>query len=308
MSEGLFSDSMNGKDEFEVESRTSDPMSISSGWQFSAANLTNDSVGYVSTGNHSVISNGDLGVSSCPSTSMPNLFTPTLLNHHTNMQNSGFCSIFNEQNSIVTSNTTAVDEESLNSLRSGSDRMLGMDWNQQNPWMKGVFSANVPGMFPASLSQLPADSAFVERAARFSCFNNGVFVAPPTGPFGISDSISIHSRGEFGRQDDISRNGAAKDVSLPMKFEEAKEKNPPKTEKESERSQDRAKQGCVGESGNESDEAGFSGGQDERCTLEGTITEPSTEGLCSKKRKRGGQVNYYNVFFLLYTEGGGGCF
>lgn len=299
---------MNGKDDFEVESRTSDPMSISSGWQFAAANLTNESGGFVSTGNPSVVSNGGLGVSSCPSTSISNLFTSTLLNHHTDSQNSGFCSTFNEQNSIVASDTTVVDGEGLNSLRSSSDRMLGMDWNQQNPWMKGVFSANVPGMFPANLSQLPADSAFIERAARFSCFNSGVFGAPPASPFGISDSIGVHSRVAFGRQEVISRNGASKDVSLPMEHE-ANEKGPPKNEKESEMSQDRAKQGCVGESGNESDEAGFSGGQDERCTLGGTIAEPSTEGLCLKKRKRGDQVNYYNAFFSLVCvmlRGGGG--
>ncbi|CAK9311432.1 unnamed protein product [Citrullus colocynthis] len=281
---------MNGKDEFEVENRTSDPMSISSGWQFAAAaNLTNESVGFVSTGNPSVVSNGDLGVSSCPSTSMSNLFTSTLLNHHTESQNSGFCTTFNEQNSIVASNTTVVDGEGLNSLRSNGDtRTLGMDWNQQNPWMKGIFSGNVPGIFPANLSQLPADSAFIERAARFSCFNSGVFGAPPTGPFGISDSIGIHSGSGFGRQEVISRNGASKDVSLPMELE-AKEKSPSKNEKDSEMSKDRTKQGCVGESGNDSDEAGFSGGQEELGTLGGAITEPSTEGLCFKKRKRGEQ-------------------
>lgn len=286
---------MNGKDEFEVESRTSDPMSISSGWQFAAANLTNESVGF---GNSPVVSNGDLGVSSCPSTSMSNLFTPTLLNHHTDSQNSGFCSTFNGQNSVVASNTTVVvDGEGLNSMRS-SDRMLGMDWNQQNQWMKGILSGNIPGIFPANLSQLPADSAFIERAARFSCFNSGVLGAPPAGTFDISDSIGIHSRGGFGRQEVISRNGASKDVSFPMELE-AKEKSPPNNGKEREMSQDRTKQGCVGESGNESDEAGFSGGQDERYTLGGTIAEPSGEGLCLKKRKRGEQVNYLNAFSLL---------
>ncbi|XP_022922471.1 transcription factor bHLH49-like [Cucurbita moschata] len=261
---------MNGKDEFEDECRTSDPMSISSSWQFA-----NESIGFVSTGNPSVVSNGDLGVSSCPSTSMSNLFTPTVLNDHTNSQSSRFCSSFNEQNSIDDSNVTVVDGEGLSSLRSSSDRILGMDWNQQSSWMKGVFSGNVPGMFPANLSQLPADSAFIERAARFSCFNGGVFGAPPAGSFGISGSNGIHSRGAFGSQE------------LNKVVLEGKEKSPPKTEKESEMSRDRAKQGCVGESGNESDETGFSGGQDEQCTLGGTIAEPSREGLCFKKRKRG---------------------
>ncbi|XP_023550236.1 transcription factor bHLH49-like isoform X1 [Cucurbita pepo subsp. pepo] len=226
---------MNGKDEFEDESRRSDPMSITSGWQFAAA-----------------VSNEDLSVSSCPSTSMSNLFTPALMN-------SGFCSSFNEQNSIVTG-------EGLNSLRSN-----GVDWNQQNPWMKGGFPGNVHG-FPANLSQLPADSAFIERAARFSCFNSGVFGASlPVGAFDISNSIGIHSRQEV-----MSRNVASKDGSLPMELE-AKEKSPSKNETECEMSQARGK---------ESDEAGFSGGHGERCVLEGTITEPSTDELCSRKRKR----------------------
>nr|ABK94855.1 unknown [Populus trichocarpa] len=85
---------------------------------------------------------------------------------------------------------------------------------------------------------------------------------------------------------------ASKDVSMSVNHM-ATEGSPLKNETKSEslaRSRDEAKQG-MGGSGNDSDEAEFSGGggQDEPSMLEGNCRELSAKSLGSNKRKRNGQ-------------------
>ena len=53
---------------------------------------------------------------------------------------------------------------------------LPMDWN--------------PSLLPSSLSNLPADSGFIERAARFSCFNGGSFSAMVNNPVTANEPLS----------------------------------------------------------------------------------------------------------------------
>ncbi|CAL8994792.1 unnamed protein product [Prunus brigantina] len=309
---------MGDQDKFELENRNEDPMNYSPGlapdWRFGGSNLTNTPVGLVSTGNSMAVSKGDLvGSSSRPSASMVDSFNPTLWDHPTNSQDlGGFCDI-NGQTSASTSDTIGIRKGIPVSLRSGIDRPLEMCWNPPNSMLKGgIFLPNGPGMLPQSLSQFPADSAFIERAARFSCFNGGSF-SDMLNPFGVPESMSLYSRGggmmhwtpevvagngskavscAQSQRNELNGGDASRDVSLPIEHGTT-EGSPLKNEKKSEslvKSHDEAKH-TVGGSGDESDEADFSGGagQEEPSMLEGTGVEPSSKG--SKKRKRSGQAN-----------------
>ncbi|KAM7270640.1 hypothetical protein ACFE04_029854 [Oxalis oulophora] len=155
--------------------------------------------------------------------------------------------------------------------------------------LKGdVFMPNAPGMLPQSLAQFPADSAFIERAARFSCFNGGNF-GDMVNPFGIPGPLGLYHPRAGGLLDVFSGsqpqanelNGdISKTVSLSVEHK-ADEGSPFKNERNSAillRSH--------GGSGNDSDEADFSGGQEEPSVLECTGGESSAKGGGSKKRKR----------------------
>ncbi|XP_024934325.3 transcription factor bHLH49 isoform X1 [Ziziphus jujuba] len=308
---------MGDRDKFELENKNEDPMNYSPGmssdWRFGGSNLTNTSMGLVSVGNSMAVSKGDLIGSSCSSASMMDSFGPTLWEQPTNSQSLGFCEMNVPSNSNTVS-TLGIRKGSPGSWRNGTDRALDMYWNPPNSMSKGgMFLPNVPGVLPQSLSQLPADSAFIERAARFSCFNGGNF-GDMVNSFAIPESMGIYSRGGgmmHGAQDILGGNGlkpvsglqsqknelsvgeASKDASLTVEHGPT-DGAPLKNERKSEslvRSHDEAKQGVGnGGSGNESDEAEFSGGgQEEPSMLEGHGGEPSAKGLGSKKRKRNGQ-------------------
>lgn len=310
---------MSEVDKFELEKRNDNPMnyhspgSMSSDWRYGGANIPSSSLGLVPTDSHMPVCRGDLvGVSSCSSASVVDSFGPALWDHPTNSQNLGFCDI-NVQNNASISNTIGIRKGSAASLRSGIDRTLDLGWNPPNSMVKGrTFLHTAPGMLPQSLSQFPADSAFIERAARFSCFNGGNF-SDIVNPFVIPESMGLYSGGggmmqEPGdvvpgcglksvsggqAQKNVMNVGeASKDTSLSVDHV-ATEGSLQKEEEKSEnlaRSHDKAKQG-IGGPGNESDEAEFSGGgQDEPSMLEGNGGESSAKNLGSKKRKRSGQV------------------
>ncbi|KAE8673284.1 transcription factor bHLH49-like isoform X3 [Hibiscus syriacus] len=161
-----------------------------------------------------------------------------------------------------------------------------------------------------SPSQLPADSAFIERAAKFSSFNGGNF-SDMVSPFGIPESMAVYNRGVGLMQgpQNVFAMGGLKSVSgvesqkskliatetcgdACLKAESrATQESPLKNERRSEslvRSNEEAGQGNGG-SGNESNEAESSdgvGGQDEPSTLHSTGCGPSAKGVSSKKRKR----------------------
>ncbi|XP_061991165.1 transcription factor bHLH49 isoform X2 [Rosa rugosa] len=298
---------MSEKDKFELENRNEEPMNYSPSmtYGFGGSNLTNASMGLVPAGNSMADSKEDLiGSSSQPSASMVESFSQALWDHPTNAQNMGFCDI-NGQTSASTSNTMGIRKGIPASLRSGIDRPLDMCWNPPNSMLKGgIFLPNGPaGMLPQSLSQFPADSGFIERAARFSCFNGGNF-SDMMNPFVVPESMSLYSKGGGMMQWAVAGQGpkamssnelnqvgdASNEVSLPIDHG-ATDGSPLKNEKKSEslvKSHDEAKNAMDG-SGNESDEADFSGGAEEPSMMEGTGVGPSSKG--SKKRKRSGQAN-----------------
>ncbi|KAJ4710674.1 transcription factor bHLH49 [Melia azedarach] len=298
---------MNDKDKFELEKRNDNPMdypspNVSADWRFSGAPIN-----LVSTGNPMAV-----GTASCSSAPMVDSFNHTIWEHPTSTQNLGYCDV-EAQTSASTSNALGIRKGNPASLVSSINRPIDMGWNPASSMVKGgVFLPNVPRMFPQSLSQFPADSAFIERAARFSSFSGGNF-SDMMNTFGIPEPAGLYTRGGGmmqGPQEVFAGSGlksvsggesqknemnvaeVSKDTSLTIEHG-ANDGSGLKNDRKGEslvKSHEEAKQG-VGGSGNESDEAEFSGGggQNEPSGLEGTGGEPSTKGLSSKKRKRSGQ-------------------
>nr|WQQ41755.1 bHLH13 protein [Camellia japonica] len=277
-----------------------------SDWRFGVSNLS------IPTSNPMEVCKGGIMESpSCSSAPIMDPFCPTVWDHPTNAQNLGFCDI-NLQNSASTSNTLGLRKGPLGPL--SIEKTIDMGWTPPNSMVKGgICLPSAPGMLPQSLSQFPANSGFIERAARFSCFSGGNF-SEMMNPFGISESMNPYTSGaatmQRRQQEMFVGNGlksvssgqsqknevnmiaeASKAVSFSVE-QGAIEGSPLKNERKSEnfvRSQDEAKQD-VGVSGNESDDqAEFSGGGGGG--QEDPSREPSAEGLGLKKRKRSGQDN-----------------
>lgn len=280
---------MADQDKFELEKGNEEPIhspNLSSEWRFSGANLTNMTMGLIPP---MAIFKGDLHESSsCSSASMLDSFCPPIWDQPTNSQSLGFCDI-NVQNSVRTSNTLGFRKGNLVPPRS-AERTLDMSWAPQISMPKeALFLPTItpPGILPHSLSHCPTDSGFIERAARFSCFSGGNF-GDMMNPFIIPESVSPYSRAQevFGGNglNSLPCGQSQKNEIMTEGSKEcgATEGSPLKSE---------AKQG-VGVSGNESDEADFSGGggREGQSPLEGTIGGNSTKGCSSKKRKRSGQV------------------
>uniref|UniRef100_A0A2P2KEL4 Basic helix-loop-helix family protein n=1 Tax=Rhizophora mucronata TaxID=61149 RepID=A0A2P2KEL4_RHIMU len=308
---------MSENDKLELEKRNGNPVnyrspgsSMSSDWQFGGSNLSISSLGLVPTDSQMAICRGDLvGAHSYSSASMVETFGSATWEHPNNSQNLGLSDI----NNASSSNTVGMGKACPASLRSGIDGVLDMGWSPQNAMLKaaGLFLPNPPVTLPQNLSQLPANSALIERAARFSCFSGGSF-SDMLNPLGILDTMGFYSGGgrimqgtaealagagpksvsvEQAQRNVLNVGEGPNDVSMSLDHV-ANEGSPLKSEGKSEgllRSHGEVKQG-VGGSGNESDKAEFSDGvQEEPSILEGNGGETSAKSLGSKKRKRGGQ-------------------
>lgn len=273
-------------------------------WQLSGNTLSNSSMGLISSSN--------LEQHSCSNAKMMDSFSATMWDQPSNSHNLGF-SDSNVQHNTNISNALGGRVGGLGPLRAGLDSIVGLGtgWTPPNATLKGgIFPLGAPGFLPQSLAHFPADSSFIERAARYSCFSGGNF-SEIMNSFNLPESVNSYSRclaPMLGSQEALMGNGlkpvsetqpqknemnlaeSSKHVSLPAECK-ASEKNLLNIEKKSEslmRSHDDAK-GGVGASGNDSDEAEFSGrgGQEE---LEGADGESTPKGVGSKKRKRCGQV------------------
>ncbi|KAK4371087.1 hypothetical protein RND71_010562 [Anisodus tanguticus] len=256
---------MDGKNDTEPEKNedasTFQSPNMSSNWRLSGINLTNALMGMVPSSNGIMDS-----------------FCASVWDHPTSSSNLGFC----DTNIQINPGTT-------NALGTSA-----FGWTQPNAMLKsGTFIPPMTGMVPQSLAQLPADSGFIERAARFSCFSGGK-VGDMMNPFTIPNSSNTYHNGlAYQRPQEVfASNGKAAlgnvvessvDVSLPLEHG-ATDRSPLKNEKNVSfvRSEDEAKE-CVDISGNESDETECSGHQE----VEGG--DSSAKGLGSKKRKRSGQ-------------------
>ncbi|KAG6601354.1 Transcription factor basic helix-loop-helix 49, partial [Cucurbita argyrosperma subsp. sororia] len=185
---------------------------------------------------------------------------------------------------VVEPFSSTVWEQAANSQNMGTSKASGcpvslstdISWNlSHNMFKGGIYLPH--GVLPQSLSQLPADSSFIERAARLSCFSGDI-----VGHFNIHEppmSVSIPER-----WDEIPRNGLGLVSGIEGQSQRTNEHgadengSPLKVD-------DRGKQATDGSSANESDEAEFSGG-DGPCALEVTANQVYGKG---RKRKRSGQ-------------------
>ncbi|CAN1816535.1 Transcription factor bHLH49 [Linum perenne] len=305
------------KDKLELEKRNADnsmnyqsSVGLSSDWRFGGANVANSALGLVPNDGQMAACRGDIvgGAASCSSAAMGESFggPPGIWDHQASSQNMGFCDMINGQN-------PGGSGTPLGMLKGGA---LGMGWNPPSSMLRsGIFLPNPHGILPPSLSQLPADPAFIERAARFSCFGSGQF-SDMAHPFGMSEAMGLYSRGGgmmqvpqevFTGSGSQSLSGGQAQRNMMMnpgecsievtdgsvRMDRARtEGSPLKSERRSEsivRSQDEVKPSVV-RSGNDSDEAEFSGGgQDDTTVMEGNGGKVSRKGLDSKKRKRNGQ-------------------
>ncbi|KAL0424841.1 UNVERIFIED_CONTAM: Transcription factor [Sesamum radiatum] len=258
---------------------------MTSDWQVNGNHLTNSTIEKISM-------SSSIGESSARSSAH---FCPPVWDQPINGRSLGYADV-NVRNDASTSS-------------SHGPVRADMGWTSNSMLRGGMFLPTVPGLLPQSLPHFPADSAFIERAARFSCFGGWNF-GEVMNSFSAPDPLNPHSRGlgpmqgpnevfggnglrllpgmqSQGHEMDVIEVG--KEASLPGR-KPGTEGSPSKNEKKSQsllRSHDEAKRG-VGVSGNESDEAEFSGrgGQEE---LNRPAGESSGKGLGSKRRKRGGQ-------------------
>lgn len=280
-----------GKDEFEQEKGGEDLMSyhspnVSSDWRFGGPNLTNPLMGSIPTAKPMTVCSEGAQMESSSSAPIMDSFGHSVWDHPTSTsQNPGYCDI-NLQNSATTSNNTlGIRKGPLASL--SIDRTVDIGWAPPNPIVKGggVFLPNAHGMLlPHSLSQFPADSGFIERAARFSCFGRGNF-GNMVNSFSASESMNPFARigpvmmqqaqevfGGNGLNSDVKMNETSKGVSLSAEQGATTEGSPLKNERRS---------NSFGMSGNESDEAQNSG-------ADGQDNPSSSKAIGLKKRKRGG--------------------
>ncbi|XP_057777439.1 transcription factor bHLH49 isoform X2 [Salvia miltiorrhiza] len=228
-------------------------------WQVSGNNLANTSIGMMS------ICNSLMESSACSSPSLVDSFCPPVWDHSINGQNLGYCDV-----------NDASTSSNLGSVRAD------LGWNPTAMLRGGMFMPPVSGMLP----NFPADSGFIERAARFSCFSGGNF-GEMMNPFGVPDPLNPFSRGlgvVHSQRHEVNVAELSKEGG-PLLGKQGAEGSPFKNEKRSESIHDEAKQG-VGASGNESDEAECSGrGPQEE--VDCVTGESSGKGLGAKKRKRG---------------------
>lgn len=252
-------------------------------WQLSGSNLTNASMGMIPNSNPLVDS-----------------VFPTIWDRPTNSPQLNFYG----NNAQI--NPCTMNQHEIAAIGLGPARGV-MSWNPPNAMLKGaMFVPPIPGMIPQSLAQLPADSGFIERAARFSCFSGGNFSDMMNRPLSVPESTKPCYRGlapTWRTEEVLASNGlnspsavdprkqnirsgvdSSKDVYLPHE-NKTHEQSPLKNEKKNEifaRSQDEGKE-SVGLSGNESDEPECSGRQEE---MESAGLESSAKGLGSRKRKK----------------------
>ncbi|XP_073142169.1 transcription factor bHLH49-like isoform X2 [Henckelia pumila] len=249
----------------ESEKETENPgnylaCNLSSNWQVSGNNITNTSVEMIPMNNSMVES------SACSAASMINSFCPQNWDQHAN-------------------------SETLSNLESVR---ANLGWNPNQILRRGVFLPAVPGMIHQSLPHFPADSAFIDRAARFSSFSGGN-VGEMMNSFTVLDPLNPYSHtfaSMQGPHENFRGNGyemniaeASKEASFPI--EHGTEVSPLQNGKRCGnylQYQDEVKN-AVDASRNESNVADFNNG-DPLEKFEGAAVESSGQGLGSKKRKR----------------------
>ncbi|XP_038983430.1 transcription factor bHLH49-like isoform X2 [Phoenix dactylifera] len=203
--------------------------------------------------------------SSCPSVPGVDFFGPGVWSHPANPQNLGFS---NAQTTRGASSSIPIGKPVAVSS-------------------KGMFLQAVPGVLPPSLSHFPSDSAFVERAARFSCFSGANF-GGMMNPFGSSESLTAHSNasrgvaGTQGLKSELNMTEVPRDITVPADHGSSSG-SPSKNRRDKGSS-------LVGDLSNACREANFTEVDQEKSPeLANAAGNSSSSDLGSKKRKRSNQ-------------------
>ncbi|XP_010532469.1 PREDICTED: transcription factor bHLH49-like isoform X2 [Tarenaya hassleriana] len=133
--------------------------------------------------------------SSCSPSQMMDSLGQALWHDPNSVQTNGFAG-FSVRINTGSSNVMGVANGNLPSYRNSIDRSLEMGWNLPNlmPKGNGFLLPNPSGFLPQSMVQFPADSGFIERAARFSCFGGGNFSDMMNQPLVVSESMGLYSQ------------------------------------------------------------------------------------------------------------------
>lgn len=221
-------------------------------------------------------------ISACPSSCSPSQmmdsFGQTLWYDPTSVQAVGYGG-FNVQNN--------GGNTSSSSFRGNIDRSLEMGWNLPNllpPKGNGLFLPNANSFLPPSMAQFPADSGFIERAARFSLFSGGNFSDMVNQPLGNPESIGLFLQGGGTMQGQCQSNEL--NVGEPHNDASTVAKDP------NVRSSEQSKPNVPG-SGNVSEDTQSSGGNGQKGG------ETSSKGFDTRKRKRNGQVQILKLLFYF---------
>lgn len=207
-----------------------------------------------------------MGSASCPSNPMVDSFNPSLWNHHPSSQN-----------------LVGLSE---NNAHVGNPPM-GLNPSSFFP-KGGTFLPSLPKIPPPPiLPHFSADTGFIERAARFSCFGSGN-LSGMVNPFGASEILSPYANpSKFsGQKSEMSVDEASENAPLPVNDHLSSIRSP------RERRDD-------ANSLRESAEPEFSGGGEEEAPNLATAARDnsSSKGPNAKKRKRSNQVNHNYIFF-----------
>lgn len=273
------------EDDIEQQKRNQDANNyvssgVSSDWQFCSTNITN-----------------------APTVDLPG--PPALWDQPTSVQNVGYYDL-NLQNNFSSLNPLGSPKFGLGPASLRGD----VSWNPPATVLKeGLLLPNALGTLPENLTQFPADSGLIERAARFSCFSVGGF-SDMVSPFANIEGIGVRPRGVSrmpvpmrgeifpidsgnllpSQRNIINTAEACNDAVLSSMPEDCKV-GQLKTELESEsliRSNDEQSKQLASGSGNGSDEPEVSGGVGQDGKEE--------KGSGSGKRKRKALVGYFLIF------------
>ncbi|CAF1905507.1 transcription factor bHLH49 isoform X1 [Brassica napus] len=234
---------VNEKEEFSGEKRNTSYDSADnhpSDWRIPGSNPVSAPFGSYSTEN--------LITASCSPSQMMDSFGQTLWYDPTNLQAVGYGGFSGGHPSSSSSSC----------FRGNMDRSLEMGWSMPNllpPKGNGLFLPNASSFLPPSMAQLPADSGFVERAARFSLFSDMV-----NQPLAKPESVGLFLEGQC-PSTEVNVGVAHNDASTAMKGPNV-------------RSSEQASKPNVSE---DTQSSGQKGG------------ETSSKGFDSKKRKRNRQ-------------------
>ncbi|CAN6447898.1 unnamed protein product [Victoria cruziana] len=286
---------------------------LPSEWRFSG-DLPNPSFNLVPAENSIIVCRGTPVESSCcPSVSVAGSFCPGIWDSRNLIT----------QNLVLKQANSGSEASGVSDIISGSSPSsppFAVGWNPSASVKAiGAFQQSAMGMVPQSLIQFSADSGFIERAARLSCFGSMM------NSFSTPGSMPAYSKGagatvqasellppapptqnndvdvsEFGKNSLLRNNEGDTTKKVEQKMTHSLRSTVSRSTEEGKQK--------VGSSSIDSDGAEVSGReQEESLHLDNAVNQPTAKGLSTKKRKRPAQAdgpNQSKSFSQMVIDGG----